>query len=115
MAFVRYAGVLKAIVVDTDDPTELGRIRVRIPQFHGFVSRDTYGNLSEETVKYAWVEDEFLPWAEVCYPFGTNTPPEINQVVWVSFANGDYNYPVIMGWAGYEYTDKEEILKVVEN
>ena len=111
MAFIRYAGLMKAIVVDTADPTELGRIKVRIPQFHGFMKKETYGPISDETKTYAWTADEYLPWAEVSYPFGSTTPPEVNQVVWVAFANGEQNYPVIIGWAGYEYTNDEEILQ----
>lgn len=110
MAYIRYSGVMKGIVVDTADPAELGRVKVRIPQFHGFVKRETYGPIKNETSKYAWKADELLPWAEVCYPYGSTTQPEINQVVWVSFVNGDKSYPVIMGWAGYEYTTEEEML-----
>jgi len=110
MAFIRYAGVMKGIVVDTTDPTELGRIKIRIPQFHGFVKKESYGPIKEEVSKYAWISDEYLPWAEVCYPYGSTTQPEINQVVWVSFVNGDKSYPVVMGWAGYEYTTEEEML-----
>lgn len=110
MAFVRYSGVLPAIVVDVNDPVGLDRVKVRIPQIHGFVDRETYGQFSQTVVGRSRVDDYSLPWAAVCYPFGSTTQPEINQVVWVSFVNGDINHPVIMGWAGYDYTDQEEIL-----
>lgn len=111
MAFIRYTGVLPAIVIDINDPAGLDRIKVRIPQLHGFMNKETYGVLSKTTVDNSWVDTNALPWAAVCYPFGSTTQPEINQVVWVSFVNGDANYPVVMGWAGYDYTDQEEILE----
>lgn len=110
MAFVRIAGVLPGIVIDLDDKAGLDRVRVRIPQLHGFMSKEAYGPVSKTTIDNSWVNEGNLPWASVCYPFGSTTKPELNQVVWVAFVNGDINYPVIIGWAGYEYTDQEEIL-----
>lgn len=112
MNFIRYAGVAKAIVIDTDDPTALGRIKVRIPEIHGFKDKASYGPLSNSVINNAWTKDEDLPWASVCYPFGSTTTPEINQVVWVAFVNGNAQYPVILGWAGYEYVMNEEILHI---
>ena len=112
MTFTRNAGLLKGIVVDTNDPAGLNRVKIRIPQLHGFVNESSYGPISITTIRNSRVADTGLPWASVCYPFGSTTNPEINQVVWVSFVNGDSNYPVIIGWAGYEYTSEEEILTV---
>lgn len=106
----RNTGILKAIVIDTNDPSGLNHVRIRIPAIHGLVDKESYGPLSKNTARTnLWVKDINLPWAEVCYPFGTTTPPEINQVVWVAFQNGDPNYPVVIGWAGYEYVQEEEV------
>ena len=110
MAFIRYAGVMKGIVIDTNDPVELDRVKVRIPQLHGFMDEETYGPISKDIVRKSRMSDEDLPWASVCYPFGSTTQPEVNQVVWIMFVNGDANSPVVIGWAGYEYAP-EEILE----
>ena len=97
-------------VLSVFDDNEGLRIKVRIPQLHGFINKESYGPVDQRTVDNSWVDDMFLPWASVCFPFGSVTQPEINQVVWVAFVNGDPNHPVIIGWAGYDYTDQEEIL-----
>lgn len=110
MAFTRYSGIYKGIVVDTNDPVELDRVKIRVPSLHGFVTEEAYGTMDSDVVKKSRTIDEQLPWASVCYPFGSTSQPEVNQVVWVVFVDGDKNSPVIMGWAGYEYTNDEEIL-----
>lgn len=107
--FNRQSGLCKGIVVDTEDPAGLNRIKVRVPELHGLVDVNAYGSLNIGTAKdVLHVDDEYLPWAEVCYPFGETTPPEINQVVWVCFYGADTQYPIIIGWTGYEYTQQEE-------
>ena len=108
----RLAGVTKGIVIDIDDPAGYNRIKIRIPEIHGIMNPDNYGTLLHDTAKNAWVSDDKLPYAEVCYPFGNDTMPEINQIVWVAFFNGDVDSPIILGWAGYEYTSKEEQYKI---
>lgn len=107
--YIRYTGFYKGIVIDTDDPAGLNRVKVRILEIHGFINNESYGSLDIGVAKNVlWVDDEHLPWAEVCYPFGDTTLPEINQVVWVGFYGGNAQHPVIFGWAGYEYTSEEE-------
>ena len=54
-----------------------------------------------------------MPWIPVCYPLGTDIPPEVNQVVYVSFLSGNKDTPVVIGWLGYDYTTKEDT--VVQN
>lgn len=108
--FVRQSGLYKGIVIDTEDPAGLNRIKVRILELHGTMDSNSYGSLRNNIAKdVQWVSDDKLPWAEVCYPFGETTPPEINQVVWISFYGGDAQFPVVLGWAGYDYTQQEEI------
>lgn len=106
---IKISGLLKAIVIDTNDPAGLNAVKVRIPALHGLVDPACYGPLTKDTARSClWVKNSELPWAEVCFPFGSTTLPEVNQVVWVSFQNGDGNHPVVTGWAGYEYTTEEE-------
>lgn len=110
--FTRQTGLYKAIVIDNVDPSGLNRIKVRILEIHGLSDPSAYGALIRGTAqRVMWVDDDHLPWAEVCYPYGQITPPEINQVVWVTFYGGNSQFPVIVGWAGYEYTQKEEVYK----
>ena len=111
--FTRQVGIYKGIVIDTEDPAGLNRIKVRILELHGLMDYNNYGTLKNNTAKnVSWVDEENLPWAEVCYPFGSTAPPEINQVVWVVFYGGNSQSPVIIGWAGYDYTQNEEKYQV---
>lgn len=106
--FIRQTGIYKGIVIDTEDPAGLNRIKVRVLELHGTMESNTYGKLKNRVAKVTlWVKDDDLPWAEVCYPFAEITPPEVNQVVWVMFYGGNAEYPVVIGWTGYEYTTKE--------
>lgn len=101
-------GVTKAIVIDNEDPAGYNRIKVRIPEIHGIMDVNKYKDLTSDTAKNVWVSDTELPWAEMCFPFGEIIRPEINQVVWVSFYDGLADMPVIIGWAGYDYTSEED-------
>ena len=114
--FERMSGLAKGIVIDINDPAGYNRIKVRIPELHGVMNRDeVYHDTRTNTARDMWIDDDKLPWAEVCYPFGDTTPPEINQVVWIVFLNGFVDSPVIVGWAGYEYTSKEDAYRVQTN
>lgn len=109
MSTNRIIGVTKGVVVDIDDPAGLGRVRVRIPQIHGCFDEEVYANCDEDTKRVSRIKNSCLPWAEVCYPYGSDVQPEPNQVVLVSFINGDGDKPIILGWLGYEYTNSESI------
>lgn len=107
--FTRQTGIYKGIVIDNEDPAGLNRVKVRVLELHGLMEVATYGSLKYSVAsKSLRVDDDNLPWAEVCYPFGETTPPELNQVVWVTFYGANGEYPVIIGWTGYEYTTKEQ-------
>ena len=113
--FIRTSGIYKGIVVNTEDPGGLNRIQIRIPEIHGMMDKNSYKNLKNRiAVDVLWVNDDDLPWAQVCYPFGETTSPEINQVVWIMFYAGNENFPVIIGWTGYDYTSKEEPFELKE-
>lgn len=106
----KVGGILMGIVVDTNDPAGYKRIRVRIPAIHGsftdkvYPTSEKYGNEYKIANR---VDDNALPWIPVCYPFGSDIPPEVNQVVYVAFLSGDKDNPVVIGWLGYDYTNKE--------
>ncbi len=115
MTFQKMSGLTKGIVIDTNDPAGFNRIKIRIPEIHGSVDPKVYSNAPEKVRKASWVDDTSLPWAEVCYPYGSNVPPEQNQVVLVGFFNDDSSQPVVLGWLGYEYTTNEDVLVVKLN
>lgn len=111
MPFIKASGLYKGIVIDTNDPSGIfHRIRVRIPKFHGPIDKQMAANNSSSlsnvtTSKH--IKNEFLPWCEVAFPYGSDFTPEIGQVVVVGFFNSDVSQPVVLGWLGYEYTDQE--------
>ena len=110
-----YFGVVKAIVVDTNDPDNLGRVRIKIPSYHGNTE-----------------DNDRLPWAQVCVSrvpsnsvmgglmnyinnadsvgdFFSNlgnyeqlsanisVAPMVGDIVWTTFEGGDINYPLVIG------------------
>jgi murein DD-endopeptidase MepM/ murein hydrolase activator NlpD len=99
--FKGYYGCMKAIVVDTQDPSNWGRVKVRIPEYHG-----------------TQVPDSDLPWAQVSVPIlhkdntdfiskllsllGLNMEsyairPNVNDKIWIMCEDGDIRYPVYLG------------------
>ena len=105
-------GLTKGVIVDTNDPSGWNRVRVRIPSIHGSFDENFYAHLGPSTKKINRVEDKYLPWAEVCFPYAQTVTPEINQVVLVGFIDGSTSQPVILGWLGYEYNAYEEKMTV---
>jgi hypothetical protein len=99
-------GVYKGVVIDTDDPAGYNRVRVRIPSIHGTFTKETYGSTRSNAVNR--VADNCIPWAEVCIPYTAQMSPQLNQVVAVSFLDGDQQYPVVLGYLRAQYTNKEE-------
>ena len=83
----RYFGKYRGEVVDNDDPTKRGRLKVREPAL-----------LRTETV-----------WAMPCLPYGGKGVglfmlPEPGAGVWVEFEAGDISSPI---WSGCYWTDDE--------
>lgn len=120
MDFIKSVGLYKGIIVDTNDPSgKFHRVRVRIPKLHGTISASKTNTnpesaTSDSDVVEISVEDRALPWCEVAYPYNTDYVPEVGQVVIVGFISGDDSKPVVLGWLGYDYTDKEERFKPIE-
>jgi uncharacterized protein involved in type VI secretion and phage assembly len=83
----QFYGKYRGVVVDNDDPTRRGRIKVRVPAVMG-----------EEEV-----------WALPCAPYGGDNMglymiPEADTGVWVEFEAGDPSYPI---WVGCFWGDDE--------
>jgi phage protein D len=82
----RWPGVVTAVVTNTDDPDDWGRVKI----------------------KYPWMtEDAESFWARLAGPGAGPTAgfiaiPEVGDEVLVAFEYGDINYPVILGglWNG---------------
>ena len=99
MAFLKIGGLTKGVVVDTNDPAGFNRVKVRILQIHGAVSKEVYIKSGEDAAKRNRVEDEALPWCEVCHAYGSDNLPQVDQVVLLGFIGGDQSQPVVLGWA----------------
>jgi len=81
----RFFGVVRALVVDVQDPESAGRIKVRFPS----------------------LPNSFEAWARVSLPLGGNQTglwalPEIGDEVVVAFEEGDPRNPMVLGslWNG---------------
>ncbi len=80
-----FYGKYRGLVVDNEDPTKRGRLKVRVPAVMG-----------EEEV-----------WALPCAPYagdgvGLFLLPEVGTGVWVEFEAGDPSFPI---WAGFFWGD----------
>lgn len=79
----KYFGKYRGIVVDNNDPENLGRLRVKVPSV-----------LGNEVV---------TGWAMPCVPYGGASDqglfaiPEVDAGVWVEFEAGDLEYPIWVG------------------
>lgn len=75
----KYYGMYRAFVTDNKDPEQLGRLKLEIPQIYGKETHDYW----------AW---------SVGMSAGNNVGffavPNIGDMVWVSFENGDPTYPI---------------------
>lgn len=81
-------GIYRGLVVSNNDPKKIGRVQVRVYTIHGD--------------KENGIKDEALPWAFPCFPYasfnaGSFIVPEVNNVVFIMFENGDSRSPVYLG------------------
>lgn len=82
----RFPGVYRSLVVETDDPLNMGRVRFKCPDLHDFD-----------------VKPQECPWAVPSHEMGGRgagrfTAPVIGDVVWVTFERQHPYGPV---WTGY--------------
>ena len=82
-----------AIVVDSDDPKKLGRVRIRYP----WQSNHTEGTDKDDICK-----DAASPWIRMVTPMATNGggmffKPEAGDEVLVNFENGNIERPYVVG------------------
>lgn len=80
--------LVRGSVEDNDDPKKVGRVKVRIVALHGTESNG--------------MPLDQLPWAAPCiwqasYNSGSFVIPEVHNVVWIMFEDGDLNKPVYIG------------------
>lgn len=83
----RYFGKYRGVVTDPKDPTNRGRLKVRVPA----------------------VLADLESWAMPCVPYagkgiGAYVLPEVGSGVWVEFEQGDPSYPI---WTGCFWADNE--------
>jgi hypothetical protein len=89
----RYFGKYRGLVTDNNDPTNRGRIKVKVPAVLG----------------------DLESWAMPCLPYAGNRMgsyiiPEVGSGVWVEFEAGDASYPIWSGgfWAENELLQNEQ-------
>ena len=79
----KYYGKYRGIVVNNNDPENLGRLKVKVPSLLG--------------------NDVVTGWAMPCLPYGGAADqgfffiPEVDAGVWVEFEAGDLEYPIWVG------------------
>ena len=80
----RYYGIYRGLVADNQDPDFLGRLKLKVPQVYD----DTVPDI------WAWSKGMFAG-----NQIGFFAIPNVDDGVWVSFENGDPQYPVWeYGW-----------------
>lgn len=79
--FERMYGVVPALVTNTNDPEDRGRVRVKYPWL-------------DETVESFWARVAMVGSGN---QRGFYWMPEVNDEVLVAFEHGDFNYPYVVG------------------
>lgn len=81
-------GIFRGFVEFINDPLQVGRVKVRIPDIYGFTDD---------------VPTEDLPWAYVSFPFGGGhdfgsvSVPPVGSTVFVMFEHSNTDYPIVVG------------------
>jgi len=88
--FGKFYSIYRGIVVDNNDPEQKGRVLIKIPE------------IGEKPIP-TWAEAKFYLQSG---SKGTFIPPNIDDIVWVSFRNGDIRYPIYEGGYLTEQVDK---------
>ncbi len=83
--FDRFDGLYRAIVEETNDPLDIGRIRIRVPELH---------NKTIEVKNLPWASPAFAVGGKGC---GWWANPIVGDIVWVQF---EKNHPYSPVWVG---------------
>ena len=89
---VEINGFYRAYVVDNDDTARLGRVKIRIPNLHGFTKENSN-----------YVPSNALPWATPAiwqstgHDSGSYLVPNIGDMVFVTFEAENPEYPLYFG------------------
>ena len=87
--FKRYYGLYRGIVFDNEDPDNLGRVQLYVPQIYG-----------DKAYKYwAWPRGQYAGKDK-----GSFFVPDKDDPVWVTFENGDAKFPV---WEHGHWSEKQ--------
>lgn len=107
--------------------------RVRIPALHGIplqkdeaVQSGSSKEIIDKLILYSSYDtsitnsiltiDEDLPWYPICYPFGSNTPPNVGDIVYIIMENTETFSGIIIGWTGrrmvYNSTQFHDMISV---
>lgn len=85
-------GLVRGIVIDNEDPEKRGRIKVRVPSYHGIPNQSR-----------TWIDDNDLPWSTPGIfisggnDLGQRILPTVGTRVFVMFEDGDFTKPVYFG------------------
>lgn len=93
----RYQGYYRALVVETNDPLNVHRIRIKIPELHDFS-----------------LKPEDCPWALPSFEHGGKgtgswSSPKIDDIVWVCFEKQHYYSPI---WVGHAEPTRRRFYKL---
>jgi hypothetical protein len=69
-------GMYRGVVTSVNDPKNLGRVQVQIPDLFGMNS---------------------TTWAAPCVDIGSSTIPPVGTPIWVAFEKGQIDHPIWMG------------------
>lgn len=102
-------GVISKVVDDTSPEDErlrhTGKVRVRIPEFHGPKYKEELPEKFANDPAY-WTDEDDLPWIPVCFPLGTSftadlsTLFKVDEMVYITYTDDKYQSPLVLGTTG---------------
>jgi len=98
--FGRFYGIYRGIVVSNKDEDGVGKIKVQVPAVKGKLELTSW---AVPIFRFAGADKD-----DSSKKYGEFYPPEEGDGVWVTFENGDPNYPMYIGgwWADNEIPDE---------
>jgi len=90
----RFYGVYRGVVYKSDDPLNLYRLQLKVPQI-----------LADQPTDWAWPVEK---------PGVTTSIPKVGQGVWVMFEGGDPSYPIWTGTFGAQSAGVEVVASTID-